>query len=345
MATELGRLASWAIGAWTRAAYSLIPAVDGASGLGFPALCDDDAEVEALIAFCGIRACRRERLLAPHVATEGRGVRRPARSGSCKDHTTDMVFAGEGPRAGLTRLPWVGRHGFAVHATLAVAAGWHPRALRRVAPASVGAADPAAGQAGCGIVLRRPTKKACTGVTGSRRSAPRWGTSIVHVMDRAADSYELLADWVAHGDRFIVRLTHDRVVADAGRLSAALAEVPTVCQRDVPLARPAPIATARSPIARGIQPARAASRRCESRAGGRAASPAGMPGPAQPVRHSSTSSSSKKSRRRRVLEPVRWWLATTEPIDTAAHLLRIVDGMRALADRGIFQSTQDRLRV
>ena len=122
-----------------------------------------------------------------------------------------------------------------------------------------------------------------------------------------------------------MRLTHDRVVEDAGRLSAALAEAPTVCQRDVPFARRSD--RHRTLSDRTRHPAR----------DGRVAtlrSPAGRwtlhrpphaPGPATLTVHVVVVEEVEAPTG---TEPVRWWLATTEPIDTAAHLLRIVDAYR-----------------
>ena len=37
-------------------------------------------------------------------------------------------------------------------------------------------------------------------------------THAIHVMDRDADSYEIFAALIAHQDRFIVRLQHNRRV-------------------------------------------------------------------------------------------------------------------------------------
>lgn len=291
---------------------------------GFPALCDDDAEVEALYRFLRNPRVSPERLLAPHVAaTEGRCA--AAGEVWVVHDTTDMVFAGEGPRAGLTRLPG-GRHGFVVHATLAVAADGTraPLGVLRLHPWVRPTPRPGKRDADRFKAADKESLHWRHGVAAVRTALG--GTSIVHVMDRAADSYELLADWVAHGDRFIVRLTHDRVVEDAGRLSAALAEVPTVCQRDVPLARRAD--RHRTLSDRTRHPARA-SRVATLRIAGRAVAlhrPPHAPGPATLTVHVVVV---EEVGAPTGTEPVRWWLATTEPIATAAHLLRIVDGYRA----------------
>ena len=62
---------------------------------------------------------------------------------------------------------------------------------------------------------------------------------VIHVMDREADDYALLADLMARNDRFIVRVSYDRRVelpdGGAAKLSAALDEVPFVATRTVEL--------------------------------------------------------------------------------------------------------------
>ena len=87
----------------------------------FPEACADDAEVEALYRFLRNRRVSLAALIAPHVAASHRRCAAVGEVLVIHD-TTDMVFAGEAARAGLATLGH-GRHGFWVHAALAVSAG------------------------------------------------------------------------------------------------------------------------------------------------------------------------------------------------------------------------------
>lgn len=290
---------------------------------GFPAICDDDAEVEALYRFLRNPRVSPTRILAPHIAAT------QARCAAAGDvlvvhDTTDMVFAGDGVRTGLTQLPG-GRHGFVVHAALAVAADGTraPLGVVRLRP----------------WVRRppRPDKKDAARFKAPDKESLEWrhsvadvrtaltGVSVVHVMDRAADSYELLADWVAQRDRFVVRLTHDRVLEAAGRLATALAEAPTVCQREVPVAprrdRHRTLSDrSRHPARdRRLATLRLAARPVTLRR------PTHVPGPAMLTLQVVVVEEVDQPAG---VDPVRWWLATTEPIETADELRHIVDVYR-----------------
>ena len=290
---------------------------------GFPAVCDDDAEVEALYRFLRNPRVSPTRILAPHVAAT---QARCAGAGEVLvvHDTTDMVFAGEGTRTGLTRLPG-SRHGFVVHAALAVAADGTRAPLGIVRLHSWVRQPP------------RPDKTDRARFKAADKESLEWrhsvadvrnalaGVAVMHVMDRAADSYELLADGVAHHDRFVVRLTHDRVLESADRLSTALAETPTICQRDVPVAprrdrhRTLSDRTRHPARDRRWATLRIAARPLTLRR------PTHAPGPATLALHVVVVEEVDPPVG---VEPVRWWLATTEPIDTADQLGRIVDVYR-----------------
>jgi hypothetical protein len=301
----------------------LIERLEAHPDRGFPALCEDDAEVEALYRFLRNPRVSAARLLAPHIAAT---QARCAEAGPVLvvHDTTDMVFPGEGTRAGLTRLPG-GRHGFVVHAALAVAADGTrtPLGVLRLQPWVRGAPVPGKRDRDR---YKAPTKESFEwrhAVADVRTALG--GAQVVHVMDRGADSYELLADWVAQQDRFIVRLTHDRVVDEATRLSTALARAPTVCQRDVPLARRSD--RHRTLSDRTRHPARDG-RLATLRIAGQTVTvrrPTHASGPATLAVHVVLVEEVDAPAS---VEPVRWWLATSEPIDTADQLLRIVDAYR-----------------
>lgn len=67
-------------------------------------------------------------------------------------------------------------------------------------------------------------------------------TQAIHVMDREADSYELLADMREHQQRFVVRVAHDRLLGKGEtsgepRLYSAMAGTELVLEREVQLSR------------------------------------------------------------------------------------------------------------
>ncbi len=298
----------------------------------FPQVCTDDAEVEALYRFLRNRRVTVDALLAPHItATRQRCA--ALRDVLVIHDTTDMVFAGEAPRTGLARLG-PARHGFWLHTALAVSAD----GLR--APLGVMSLRP----------FIRKTRRPGTRRHGrARRRDPDkesrvWGDSVaavrgsldatvapIHVMDRGADSYELFADLVTQGDRFIVRLAQDRsVIGDEGGAATltALTLPTTLCTREVTVARRSPGNRPQRSLRR--HPARAervATVHMAARPvtfqrpqGLSAAHPGSLPvhlvyvwEPAPPVGD----------------DPIQWRLVTTEPIDTAEQVQRIVDWYRA----------------
>ena len=301
---------------------------------GFPDACADDAEVEALYRFLRNRRVSLPAILAPHVeATHGRC----AAIGEVLvlHDTTDMVFAGEASRSGLTRLG-PGRQGFWVHAAMAVSADGLRAPLGVLSLAPFVRAAPRPG--------RRPPKNDRERFADPTKESRCWGegvaairtrfagaTTAIHVMDRGADSYELFAAWLQHQDRFVVRLTHDRRVVREdgapGRLTDAGTPSAVTCERHVPLA---PRRDGKRTLsARTVHPARegrlailrvTAQRVQITRpAHVRATAPASLPVHVVSVSevHAPTGA-----------DPVDWRLLTTEPIDTVEQILRIVDWYR-----------------
>jgi len=298
---------------------------------GFPAACGDEAATEGLYRFLRNPRVTWAGLLAPHVRATA------ARCAAVGDvlvlhDTTDMVFPGEGARAGLVPLSRR-RRGFWMHASLAVSAD----GLR--APLGLLAVQPYVRRLR-GTDTPRPTKASrwadplkesrcwAEGVRAVRGLLPAPQRPI-HVMDRAADSYEWVAEWLAQGDRFVVRLTHDRQVAapdGVGPLSTVVPRTP-LGERTVTLSPRAhadrPRKTQRTHPARAGRVARlqfAAHRVVLQRPRSCAATV-----PATLAVHVVT-----------VWEvdppageaPVEWRLITSEPIDTGPAVLQIIDHYR-----------------
>ena len=302
---------------------------------GFPDACADSAEIEALYRFLRNRRVSPAALLAPHIAaTEARCA---ALGEVLVVHdTSEMIFAGTAPRRGLTRLG-PGRQGFWVHAALAVSADGVRAPLGVVSLQSyVRSALPPGPRPRTNHRARfaAPTKESrrwMDGVT-TVRSGLGPTTHAIHVMDRDADSYEIFAALIAHQDRFIVRLQHNRRVetpdGTASRLTASLAQAAVVCEREVPLA---PRHDQGRPLsARTVHPARAG-RRARLQVAAHAvhlqrtqyvkasSAPPTLPVHVAWVHELDTPPGA---------DPVDWRLVTTEPIETVDQILRIVDWYR-----------------
>jgi hypothetical protein len=156
-------------------------------------------------------------------------------------------------------------------------------------------------------------------------------TQAIHVMDREADSYELLADLMEHEQRFVVRVAHDRLLGDdepAGltHLYDAMAQTETLLEREVQLnRRKAP----RGSKAKLINPARA----------GRLAHLHVRAGMVEIARGRDLLHHLPDTLRLNFIEvvephppegqaPVHWRLFTTEPISTSEEVAAIVDYYR-----------------
>lgn len=300
--------------------------------VGFPAACADEAEVEALYRFLRNRRVSLEGVLAPHRAAT---QRRCTARGHCLvlHDTTDMVFAGEAARPGLARLG-PARQGFWVHAALAVSADAHRTPLgvlsllpfiRKTQPPGMRKREVARF-----VDPGKESRYWIAGVAAVHAGLPPTTTAI-HIMDRGADSYELFAHLLAHGERFVIRLHHDRPVLSAtgtSRLSARIGALRPQCTREVPLSTrkrgKKPLSYRRHPPRLGrlatLQFAAEAVR--IQRPPGRhyAHLPPTLAVHVVAVTEVNPPADDK---------PVEWSLMTTEPIATEADLLRVVDWYRA----------------
>lgn len=153
----------------------------------------------------------------------------------------------------------------------------------------------------------------------------------IHLADREADDYEMFCALLRDGHRFVVRCLTNRLLEDGSRkLHDVFAGISPTIEREVPLSRRT---TRRTAILRKIHPARA-------RRGAKLA----VAGATVELRRPGT-----KSKRSSILpqtltinvvrvwepnppegvEPVEWYLYTSEPIDTSEQLLKTVDRYRA----------------
>ena len=154
--------------------------------------------------------------------------------------------------------------------------------------------------------------------------------SVVHLMDREADSYEILADSEMHGTRYVVRLTYDRrseiPSGELAYISANFVDLKPVATRVIELG--ARYEKPRGPRSRDAQPPRPR----RTAAVDVYASAVTLQRPKRRPEWSHLPAKITINVVRVVEpsppkgeEPVTWTLATTEPIDTPSEVLRIVD--------------------
>jgi hypothetical protein len=297
----------------------------------FPDACAADAEVEALYRFLRNRRVSLEALIEPHVdATQ----RRCAAVGEVLviHDTTDMVFAGEAPRAGLAPLGNA-RHGFWLHTALAVSADGlrAPLGVLSLLP-FIRRTRPPGTTRTWRERIADPDKESRCWADGVGVARARLGAAVaaIHVMDRGADSYELFAALLTQGDRFVVRLAQDRVVVAADCAETLTAAAPQMAMgvREITVAprragnRPRKSLKQHPPREGRVATVHLAARHFAVQR------PHGLP------------AILPRSLAVNVVyvwevappdgeEPITWRLITTEPIDTIDQVLRIVDWYRA----------------
>lgn len=301
---------------------------------GFPDACASDGEAEALYRFLRNRRVSLEAVIEPHLRATADRCRAVGEVLVLHD-TTENVFPGEKPREGLTVLG-PRRHGFWLHAALAVSA----EGLR--APLGVLALAPFVRQTDPMRVAKPhwrerfhdPHKESRRWAEGVVAVRTRLSTEVspIHVLDREGDNYELFTHLIQHGDRFVVRLNYDRRLSTESEpeapatLNAAMPR-DALCERAVTVAarqvgtRPRPLVTRRPARAHRVARVRFAASAVTLKRprDHRHALP---PSLAVNVVYASEIDPPAGE------EPIEWRLVTTEPIDTAEEVLRIVEWYR-----------------
>jgi hypothetical protein len=199
----------------------------------------DEAELEATYRALGSEHLQPDSVIAPHItATVERVV--AERVAYCVLDTTELRFGGA-ERKGLGPLQGRDR-GFLAHIALAVACDGSRLPLGVLNLETIVRPESPKG--------RRGTKKsrgACDseslkwsrGVVASEQAVDG-RAQLIHLMDREADIYELLAELTSRSSRFVIRVAQNRVAEDdegIGRLFDLLQANGDVFTRDVPLSR------------------------------------------------------------------------------------------------------------
>jgi hypothetical protein len=215
---------------------SLAASLADRAGEGFPQALDD-AELEAAYRFFGNERITPEAIYAPHFRQSAK------RASGHKDvlvvhDTSQFEFNGDSPREGLGRLVNPGQ-GFFGHFTLAVAADGTREPLGLLAVETI-------------FRLDKAKPKSQRKQSDSRGESARWPRAIeaaekllagasraIHVMDREADSYPILACLHDAGRSYVIRAFQDRVLVgdDEQHLKDAAKSAKRSFQREVPLSR------------------------------------------------------------------------------------------------------------
>jgi hypothetical protein len=301
----------------------------------FPLIFSGEADLEAFYRFVSNPAVHWENILEPHHRQTRSRVSAGADIIAIHDSSplqfrrktnTDIGFISRSRKGKVKDV------GFFGHFTLAVSAGTNsdPLGLVQVKPIRRSGKMAKRRRYRAGRKGKEHAKfESCKWIEGIRETRRKLGASaqIIHVMDREADFFTLMGDLDKSSERFVIRVSHDRKIqAGEGVLtvSQALAECAVICEREVYLSeRPQRRGTAQ----RKRYPARASRNTL--------------------LTVTATSVKIKRSEYASALEypdtlplnvvhvtepnppngaqPVDWKLFTTEPIDSEAQVLNIVD--------------------
>jgi hypothetical protein len=314
---------------------SIVRSVAVAPEKSFPSVLRDEAELEAFYRFINNDRVRPKQIIEPHLRQSFSRV--AALSTVIVAHdSSDFAFAGSADRDGLSQLRKRSQ-GFSGHFAFAVAP--HQR-------------EPL-GVLGYSTHFRQKKAKKlsrrfnhCSPDNESRRwndlvddvelKAQIYGvkSKLIHVMDREADSYSLMAILIEQSHRFIIRMTKDRNVIserETSKASQLISTQPVMLTREISLSRRdyarKNLATDKAQKRYPPRPQRIASLSVQAKT---VALPAtDYVGSDFPKTISVNIVWVEEKNPPEGQEPVLWKLITTEPIATPDDLEAIIDGYRA----------------
>lgn len=300
-----------------------------APAAGFPKASGSDGELEGIYRFFRNARVTPTSILRPHL--EHTVARAGGQLVLVAHDTTELGFGGDAIRTGLGRINVSGqRQGFFAHFALAVTSDGSRRPL---------------GIVGLQTMVRGGERTAHlrSKLRSRGNEMARWPDlalrvaeslpNSIHLMDREADSYEVIASLVGAKARFVVRVSRDRVLADEAehgqKLLARAAQGVILATRLVPLSRRRKQS---APANRRTHPPRdERMAKLQIRA-----TPVRL---LRPVRLDGVPSLQKcldvnivtveELETPEGMTPVSWRLVTTEPIDTPAQVEAVVDHYRA----------------
>jgi hypothetical protein len=309
---------------------AVIMAAAAASPSGsFPEMSGSDAALEGTYRFLGNARVKPELILEPHLRATTARVRAAERV--IVSHDSTQCSFGPIPRGDLDRIGRGTTFGLDVHCALAVT-GDESRV-----PLGVLAMTPFKRSFGSPRLPGGQNKGKSDNITHRwaaqvREIRARLGdaTHVVHVMDREADDYALLAELTAQGERFVIRQATDRRLVKhlaEPKVRSLLVDSPLLCTREVALS------VRRKPT----------KKKHASRAPLRKSRIAMLEIRATRVQVPKTTGSGSLGPDYLELnlveaiekeppvgqEPVTWWLWTNEPITTDGEVLAVIDAYRA----------------
>jgi hypothetical protein len=313
-------------GRLTQRAVLSAEAIARAPSASLPALAASDSELTALYRFFNNEEVTAAALLAPHFAATAERARLLPQVLAIHD-TTDVGFAGE--RKGLGPLSNRAEQGFRAHVTLVASAGEEPLPLGAVALEQL-VRGPEKKPKGRRTILdpENEFSRWDRGVVAARRLLE--GQRVIHVKDREGDCYELFATMLDNDDRFVVRQAVNRRLAgpnDGAKVFDVLGDLPVIARRTVDIN--ARLTEKRPPASRRKHPPREARSARLVISAGRVElkRPHGLK-VAWPDSLALNVVHVYEPHPPDGLERVEWWLVTTEPIDSKAQVLQIVDWYR-----------------
>jgi hypothetical protein len=306
---------------------TIVGALTRNPGASLPQMMADDAELMGAYQFFKNEKVTPQGILAPHAAATAQ------RSKTAKEvlvihDTTEVKFTGE-HREELGSLSSKGE-GFFAHASLVVVQSLGIGVPLGVAALQLHTRPPGRQKQARRLPLMDEGNERRRWALGVDESAAVLGEEVaqIHVMDRESDHYELLSYLRECKRRFVVRLSYDRILfsddaTEDQHISQALATVEGVCHRTVHIG---PRKAKNMPDANKKHPPReerdailsfASTRvRIKRPHGLRAELPSFLEESLVRVWEANPPPGE---------EPIEWILATTEPIQTPADILRVVD--------------------
>jgi hypothetical protein len=287
---------------------------------------ETEAECKALYRFLANERVDPDDLLAPHIEATQKRISEHALVLVAHD-TSEISYGGEAQRPGLGLLP--NGQGYLAHMALALLPGEERVPLGVIAVETIFREK----KLGKSEARRRaPDKESLRWYDVAHLAKERTGqTSLIHLADREADSYETLARLVLDSSRFVIRLKYDRQ-AESGKeepqsVFNLLAGAPIVMEREIKLTR----RSKNRPLSM---------RRCHPPRDGRtarvviSAANVALRGPRRRSRELPATISLNVVHVYELDPPpgeerVEWYLHTTEPIDTVEQVASVVDYYRA----------------
>jgi|CXWL01.1.fsa_nt_gi hypothetical protein len=299
-----------------------------------PKIAGDEANLEALYRFIGNPGIEWNKLLDPHRRLTAERAEQAGKVFVVHDTTTFQFAHADPDEVGYVST---GKAGFLGHVSLVVSADGERR------PLGVVALQPVFRD----LRSTKGRKKKQTGRETTKikdRESLRWragvleselrlsrATECIHIADREADSYSLIAQMLEAKCRFVVRVSHDRVArdsedADWSRLKTLASTADTYFEREVPFSSRRPATAPRTAKAKPPRTARTARLRFASTTM-EVKRPRYFGDDVAPSIHLNVV---------RVIEdapptgeePVEWLLMTTEPASTADEVGAVVDAYR-----------------